>query len=60
MRRVYMFTMGNDTVRRTRPDSVIERTAGVLKRELPPMSAKKMRELVEWAIADEAFERMNR
>ena len=55
-----VFTMERNVVRRTWPDNVIERTTGVLKNDLPPMSAKKMRELAEQAIADEAFERMSR
>jgi len=46
------------TVRIRRTGSVVERTAGALKSNQAPASAKKLRQLAEEAIAQEAVERM--
>lgn len=54
------FTMDNGTVRFERPGSVVERTRGIFKSNLPPMTPKEMREFAAKAMADDAFERMNR
>ncbi|MDP9372771.1 MAG: AbrB/MazE/SpoVT family DNA-binding domain-containing protein [Chloroflexota bacterium] len=54
------FVVEGDEVRIIRTGSVVERTAGMLKVEGPPASAKKLREMAEQAIADEVIERMNR
>jgi AbrB family looped-hinge helix DNA binding protein len=54
------FTMEDGTVRLARTGSVVERTAGIAKTDLPPLTPREMREFAEQAIADEAYERMNR
>jgi len=54
------FTLEGEKVRLARTGSVVERTAGMLKSDLPPMTAKEMREFAEQVIANEAYERMNR
>jgi hypothetical protein len=40
--------------------SVVERTAGIFKSDLPPLTAIEMREFAERAIADSAMECMQR
>ena len=40
--------------------SVVERTAGMLKADVPPMTERQLKEAAEQAIADDAYERMNR
>jgi AbrB family looped-hinge helix DNA binding protein len=52
-----MFTMEDGTVRLARTGSIVERTAGVFKSNLPPLTPKEMREFAEQAIADEVEER---
>ena len=37
--------------------SVVERTAGILKGNEPPSSAEELREIAEWAIAQDVIER---
>jgi len=54
------FTLENGTVRLARTGSVVERTRGVFKSNLPPLTPKEMREFAEQAIADEAEERSRR
>ena len=54
------FTLDGDEVRLSRTGSVVERTAGMLKSDLPPLSAEELREAAEWAIAEDVVERMNR
>ena len=54
------FTMEDGTVQLARTGSVVERTYGSLKSNVPPLSAEELREAAEQAIADDAYERMNR
>jgi AbrB family looped-hinge helix DNA binding protein len=55
-----VFTMEDGTVRLARTGSVVERTRGVFKSHLPPLTPREMREFAEQAIADEAEERSRR
>ena len=50
------FTMEDGHVTLSRPQSVVERTAGVFKSDLPPLSAEEMRDWFEHAVADEVEE----
>ena len=54
------FTMEDGTVRLARTGSVVERTAGMLKADVPPMTERELKDAAEQAIADDAYERMNR
>ena len=51
------FTMKDGEVRVEPTGSVVERTRGAFKSNLPPLSAEELREEAERAIADEADER---
>lgn len=51
------FIVEEDQVRLTRRGSVVEQTAGALKSDRAPVSAKKLREAGEEAIAQGAVER---
>ena len=52
------FVVEDDKVQVIRSQSVVARTAGVLKQEKPPLTAKELREVAEEAIAQEASSRM--
>ena len=52
------FAMEDNQVRLAVSGSVVERTAGMLKSQQPPQTAKEMREAAEQAIAKGAIERM--
>jgi antitoxin PrlF len=51
------FIVEEDQVRLARRGSVVEQTAGALKSDRAPVSAKKLREVGEEAIAQGAVER---
>ena len=55
-----VFTLDGMEVRLARTGSVVERTRGAFKSDLPPMTPKEMREFAEQSIADEAEERSRR
>jgi AbrB family looped-hinge helix DNA binding protein len=48
------FTMTDGEVRLARGGSVVERTAGIFKSDLPPLTPREMREVAEQVWADEA------
>ncbi|TAK37140.1 MAG: AbrB/MazE/SpoVT family DNA-binding domain-containing protein [Chloroflexota bacterium] len=52
------FVVEDDEVRIARRGSVVAQTAGVLKTDQPPLSAEKLREAAEQAIAEDVSERM--
>ena len=51
------FVLEADRVHLKRSGSVVARTAGMLKTSEPPLTARKLREAAEQAIADEADDR---
>jgi AbrB family looped-hinge helix DNA binding protein len=52
------FELTDSTVQiRARKGSIVERTAGIFKSDLPPMSAKELREAAEIAIAEDSMRR---
>ncbi len=51
------FELVDDEVHIRRIGSVVERTAGILKGNEPPPSAEELREIAEWAIAQDVIER---
>jgi antitoxin PrlF len=55
--RVAIVVEDNQQVYLTRTESVVARTAGMLKSESAPLSAEELRKAAEGAIADEATER---
>ncbi len=52
------FVMKNDQALLMRTGSVVERTAGILKRGEPPLTAEALREAAERAIAETSVKRM--
>lgn len=54
------FTLKDGEVRFARTGSVVERTAGIFKSNEPPMTERELKDAAEQAIADDAYERMNR
>jgi AbrB family looped-hinge helix DNA binding protein len=54
------FTMTGKEVRLEPGGSVVERTKGIFKSKVPPMTPKEMREFAEAAIAEEADRRSRR
>lgn len=52
------WTIDDSQVRLWRTGSVVERTAGILKGDEPPLSAEELRKAAEEAIAEAAIERM--
>jgi antitoxin PrlF len=52
------FVVEDDNVRLVRSQSVVARTAGALKQDKPPLTAKELREAAEKAIAKEAASRL--
>ena len=40
--------------------SIVERTRGIIKSNLPPLSERQLKDAAEQAIADDVYERMNR
>lgn len=55
-----VITLKGSEVRVARIGSVVERTAGMMKADVPPMTERELKEFAEQAIADDAYERMNR
>ena len=55
--RVAIVLEDNQQVCLTRAESVVARTAGMLKSERAPLSAEELRQAAEQAIADEVSER---
>ena len=55
--RVAIVLEDNQQVRLMRTESVVARTAGMLRSESAPLSAEELRQVAEGAIADEASER---
>lgn len=51
-------TLKDNEVRLRRPGNVVERTAGSLKGDEPPLSAEELRATAESAIAQAAIQRM--
>ena len=52
------FELEDSSVRlRPRKGSIVERTAGIFKSDLPPMSAEELREAAEIAIAEDVMRR---
>ena len=51
------FVLQDGEARLMRRGSVVERTAGILRSNRPPVSAEQLREAAEEAIAEEAVER---
>ena len=54
------FVVEDEKVRLVKGESVVARTAGALKQDTPPLSAKELREVAEEAIAKEAASRMGK
>ena len=54
------FVRDGDEVRLEHWISVVDRTAGIVKTEGPPLSAEELRAAAEQAIADDVVERMSR
>ena len=52
------FILDGDQVRVARKGSVVERTAGAIKTNQPPLSAEELREAAEQAIVTDVMERM--
>ncbi len=52
-----MFIVRDSHVEIALAESIVERTKGILKTDMPPMSAEEMREFVEQGVADETMER---
>lgn len=52
------FTIDEGNVRLARTGSVVERTAGVFKDSKPALTAERLRQAAEQAIAEGAVERM--
>jgi AbrB family looped-hinge helix DNA binding protein len=52
------FVLDEGEVRLLRATSVVQRTAGALRSDKPPLTAEELREAAERAIAQEAVERM--
>jgi antitoxin PrlF len=55
-----VFVVDGDEVRLSRGGSVVERTAGALRSNQPPLTAEELRVAAEQAIADDVMERMGR
>ena len=52
------FILEEGEVRLARTGSVVQRTAGALKSDKPPLTAEQLRESAERAMAEEAVQRM--
>ena len=52
------FVLEGDQVRIKPTGSVVASTAGILKPDQPPLSAKELREVAEQAIAEETADRL--
>jgi bifunctional DNA-binding transcriptional regulator/antitoxin component of YhaV-PrlF toxin-antitoxin module len=52
------FVVEGELVHLVRGESVVERTAGALKQDKPPLTAEELRRVAEEAIAEEAASRM--
>jgi antitoxin PrlF len=52
------FLVEDGQVRLSRRTSVVERTAGALRASVPPVTAERLREEAEQAIADDVVERL--
>ena len=53
-------TRDGNVIHVTRIGSVAERTAGMMKSDVAPMTDRELKEATEQAIADDVYERMNR
>ncbi len=54
------FTMKDGEVRVEPTGSVVQQTAGMMRADVPPMTERELKEFAAQAIADDAYERMNR
>jgi antitoxin PrlF len=54
------FVVEDEKVLLVRGESVVERTAGALKQDTPALTAEKLREVAEEAIAQETLSRMGK
>ncbi len=54
------FVLDEEQVRVIRPESVVERTAGALKGDIPLLSVEEERQAAEQAIAESVARRMER
>jgi len=55
-----VFILEGNQVRLARKGSIVARTAGIFKTTQPPLTAEKLREAAERAIAEDVVERMRR